>query len=185
MTRALILRGPAASFAVAGLLSLHALPGVNQSPVGCVVDASIAVLLLAFGESIVLTVLLAFIRLLHLPRQTGRWLHTCFQWVSRYMQQAWQMGKTGLNGLDMHPLLMALLLIAAGTVSPSDGVDSSRYMPAVDLLSRALVILLAGVGCFLLWMRWPGNQVSSPYLPEPQPKAETVDEESGVLETRV
>ncbi len=48
------------------------------------------------------------------------------------------MGKTGLNGLSLHPLLMALLLLAAGRVSPSDGVDSGRYMPAVDLLSRAL-----------------------------------------------
>ncbi len=185
MTRALILRGPAALLAVAGLLSLHALPGVSHSPLGYAADASIAILLLAFGESIVPTVLLAFIGLLRLPHQTGRWLHAFFRLVSRYKQLAGHVGKTGLNGLSLHPLLMALLLIAAGTVSPSDGVDSGRYLPAVELLSRALVILLAGVGCFLLWMRWPGNHVGTPRLPEPQPEAETADEESGVLDTMV
>lgn len=185
MTPALILRGPAASLALAGLLALHALPGVRQSPAGYVADASIALLLLAFGESIVLTVLLAFTRLLHLPRQSGRWPHAWFQWASCYTQQAWQMAKTGLNGLSSQPLFLALLLLAAGTVSPSDGVDSGRYMPAVDLLSRAVVILLAGVGCFLLWMRWSGNDAGTPRVPEPQPEAETADEECDLLEAIV
>lgn len=181
MTRALIFRGPGASVAVAGLLSLRALPSISHSPVGYVADASIAVLLLAYGESILLTVLLAFIELLRLPRQAGRRLHACFQWVNRYRR----IGKMGLKGLSLHPLLMALLLIAAGTMSPSDGVDSGHYLPAVELLSRALVILLVGVGCLLLWVRWPGNHVGNPHLPETQSEAETVDEETGVLETMV
>ena len=61
------------------------------------------------------------------------------------------------------PILVALLLIVVGTLSPSDGVDSGKDTVPADMLLMAGGIVLAGVLCFLLLLRLRKNEGSKPH----------------------
>ena len=63
---------------------------------------------------------------------------------------------------NCRPIFMALLLIAVGTLSPSDGVDSGKEIAPADMLLMAGGIVLVGVLCFLLLLRLRKEKVSRP-----------------------
>ena len=154
MKRELMLGGPMALFASVGLLALHALPGFGGSGYSYVTDACVAVLLLAYGDQILLTVLLVLVQAGQQLTRLGSLIKTVNLRPGRHADVSAHAEKTWRSGVNLSPLLMAVLLIIAGTLSPSDGVDSGRFLSSAVLLSRALVILVIGIGCFLAYIRW-------------------------------
>ncbi len=150
MKKIVTLNSHMALFALCGLLTLHTLPGFRNSLYSYAPDGAIAVLLLAFSDQILLTCLLIVV-------QGGQELNRFVGVITRYglraggFRQAASAEKNPEMGAVLNPLLMAMLLIIAGTLSPSDGVDSGRYLSTFDLLARALLILGIGVGSFLMY----------------------------------
>lgn len=58
------------------------------------------------------------------------------------------------------PLLFALLLIVAGTISPSNGVDDRVNKTPLELLITMLVIVSVGLAVYFIWNRIEKNKES-------------------------
>lgn len=52
---------------------------------------------------------------------------------------------------NMQPLLVAILLIIAGSVSPSNGVDERSYKTPFELIATTLIIVFT---VFLIYISW-------------------------------
>lgn len=52
---------------------------------------------------------------------------------------------------NYQPLFLALLLILAGTLSPSNGVDDRIYKTPLELLTTMLVIMFAVLAIYFIW----------------------------------
>lgn len=50
-------------------------------------------------------------------------------------------------------LLIALLLIGAGLISPSNGVDDKMDRDLLQMLTRTVIIIIAALAIFLLYKR--------------------------------
>lgn len=166
-----MISGPVALFAGCGLLLLHTLPGVGSSPYRYGIDASLTVLMLAFGDQMLLTGVLVFVQAAHQLSRLGNLFKPHRLRAGRFAQVATHPEKMRAKGANLSPLLMAILLIVAGTLSPSDGVDSGRYLPAVQLLSGALLILVTGAGCFFVYMACHREKTGNAEISQSRPEA--------------
>ncbi|WP_428666489.1 hypothetical protein [Runella sp.] len=53
--------------------------------------------------------------------------------------------------INLQLLLISILLIVAGTLSPSNGVDAKSYKTPLELITTTLITVLAGVAVYLVW----------------------------------
>ncbi len=173
MKKELILSGPLALFSLCSLLALHAFSGFGGSLYSYAVDACLAVWLLAFGEQMLLTCLVFLFQVAHKLNVFINASKRSVPGLNTDAQAITHPAKTPKKGFTLNPLLMAILLIIAGTLSPSDGVDSGRSLPAFELLSRALTILGIGVGSFLVYMLVHRDQQTGDQLLPPPGKTES------------
>jgi hypothetical protein len=173
-----------ALFALCGLLCLHMLPGFGSSIYGYGIDACIAVLLLAFGDQILLTSLFFFIQASQQLNRFIRLINPYRLRSSLYLPVSAHPKKIQQKGVNLSPLLTGAMLIIAGTLSPSDGVDSGRYLPTGELLWRTFLILVSGVGCFLFYILWHRDKPANDEIVESKPKtvANTADDHSRFLD---
>ncbi len=152
MKKSIALNNVIPLLALVWLLALHALPGVAHSFLGHAANGCIAVLLLALGEHILLICLLFFVQLGY--KLNGLIRIIKMRWLSAYSatSDVANAHNKSPKGLGIAPVFVAVLLIAAGTLSPSDGVDSGRYQSVAEMLSTAMCILASGIGAFLVVM---------------------------------
>jgi len=52
---------------------------------------------------------------------------------------------------NYHPLFVTALLICAGLISPSDGVDDRTYKTPIEMISIMVIAISAGVVAFSIW----------------------------------
>jgi Na+/H+ antiporter NhaD/arsenite permease-like protein len=52
---------------------------------------------------------------------------------------------------NLQPLFGAILLIVAGLVSPSNGVDDRSLNTPIQLITTMLLVIAAGVGVYFAW----------------------------------
>lgn len=52
---------------------------------------------------------------------------------------------------NLQPLFAAILLIVAGVVSPSNGVDDRSNKTPLQLIINMIIIIAAGVGVYFAW----------------------------------
>ena len=57
-------------------------------------------------------------------------------------------------------LLVSLLLIIAGTLSPSNGVDERSHKTPLELITTTLIIVLAGTAVYVVWNTLKGKEVT-------------------------
>lgn len=180
MKKDLLLSGSGALFTLCGLLMLHVFTG---TPYRFVVDAGIAVLLLGFGEQMLGTSLLFLVEVTQQLNRLVKWLKQHNPSVNQHTNQSVPYAETQPGRMDMSALLVVVLLLVAGTLSPSDGVDSARQLPVTELLWRALLILTTvatGAVCFLVYQRWQDKNKDDAEQAAPASESE---ESSRVLET--
>ncbi len=150
-----------------GLVALHAVKGLGYPLVNYVADAGIIVLLLTLSDQILLT---CFLFLVSVGRKINGFFRQMALLAKRLIESVNGVVTAGNNrakDVYMSPLFLAVMLILAGLLSPSDGVDSPRYLPAYELLARALTSLAVGVGFFLVYMllNRPDPGGVNPYKP--------------------
>lgn len=171
MKKDLLLRRPMVVAALCGLLSLHLLPGFDSSFYSYITDAFVAVLLLAYGEQMLLAVFLFVAQIFQQLRRSTRTLSRYGWRGRRYLPAATYLKKAWPQHANPSLLFIAALLIFAGTLSPSDGVDSGLNLSPVELLWRAGLSLLVGVGVFLLYLWWSRNKLTTSEVRESKPEA--------------
>ena len=54
---------------------------------------------------------------------------------------------------NLQSLFVAILLIVAGTLSPSNGVDDRSYKTPLELITTMLIAVSVGVVAYLAWNR--------------------------------
>lgn len=152
MKKALTNNGPMALATIFGLVGFQVIVGVNNPIFRYAIDGGIVVVLLAYSDQILLTCLLFIIKVWKKLNGLFRAIVSMLKRVIRYLDVLAPSKKTPSSGVFLNPLLTAVILLLAGLLSPSDGVDSGRYLPTYELLARAMIILAIGVGSFLVYM---------------------------------
>ncbi|GAB3895329.1 hypothetical protein GCM10028803_11710 [Larkinella knui] len=157
MKKALSLNGTLALLTFCGLVAVRLLPGLSSSRFSYAVDASIVVVLLAFSDQIIQTALFFAIQL-------GKTVQLLYQAMAFYTNRLIRLLQKVAHSNEsttsdvLNPLLIALLLIVAGLLSPSDGVDSGLRLSPYDLLVRASIILAVSVGSFFVYVFWDSRK---------------------------
>lgn len=182
MKKALSLNGSIALAMICSLAALQVVFGVNNALFRYAIDGIIVIILLIFSDQILLTCLFFLIYVWDKLNRLVRMIGSGVKQVIRYLASVAPSKKTPSKGVNLNPLLTAAILIVAGLLSPSDGVDSGRYLPTYQLLIRAAIILALGIGSFLVYRLLKGaskKNVNRPNaanesLPKPDEKPSTV-----------